>query len=127
MTDGIAPCWLAWAREIQALAQTGRHYAENEYQLARNQRLTEIATEMIGAGSGLPPEPLTQLFEAQDGYATPWVDVRAAVFGARARRRRLDHARRLGRTALSGQRTHLRHILDAFAAAADPAFTTVFD
>ena len=24
--------WLEWAREIQALAQTGSHYADNEYQ-----------------------------------------------------------------------------------------------
>ena len=29
------PQRLEWAREIQALAKTGSHYAENEYQLQR--------------------------------------------------------------------------------------------
>ena len=29
------PQWLEWANEIQALAQTGSQYAEDEYQLQR--------------------------------------------------------------------------------------------
>ena len=42
-----SPRWLVWAREIQALSQTGLHYAENDYQQERNQRLSEIAAEII--------------------------------------------------------------------------------
>jgi ADP-ribose pyrophosphatase YjhB (NUDIX family) len=72
--------WLDWAREIQSLAQTGYHYAENDYQRERNQRLTEIAAEIISEHSNLKYDELTEIFFAQIGYATPRVDVRGAVF-----------------------------------------------
>jgi ADP-ribose pyrophosphatase YjhB (NUDIX family) len=72
--------WLHWAREIQALSQTGYHYAENDYQRERYQRLTDIAAEIISSYAGLELEPLTSLFQRQAGYATPRVDVRGAVF-----------------------------------------------
>ncbi|MCI0519914.1 MAG: NUDIX hydrolase [Chloroflexi bacterium] len=75
-----APRWLDWAREIQALAQTGNHYAENDFQRERYHRLTEIAAEIIGEHSLLSPPQALAVFADQDGYATPRVDVRAAVF-----------------------------------------------
>jgi ADP-ribose pyrophosphatase YjhB (NUDIX family) len=74
------PQWLAWAREIQALAQTGYHYAENDYNRERYERLTEIAAEIINQYTGIPLESLVEIFQAQIGYATPRVDVRGAVF-----------------------------------------------
>jgi ADP-ribose pyrophosphatase YjhB (NUDIX family) len=74
------PQWLAWAREIQSLAQTGNHYAENEYNRERYRRLNEIAAEIISQHSELSYEPLVNAFKAQIGYATPRVDVRGAVF-----------------------------------------------
>jgi len=72
--------WLEWAREIQALSQTGYHYAENEYQRERNHRLSEIAAEIIHEHSKIDYPLLVKTFEAQIGYATPRVDVRGAVF-----------------------------------------------
>jgi ADP-ribose pyrophosphatase YjhB (NUDIX family) len=74
------PHWLKWAREIQALAQTGDFYAENDYQRQRYHRLSEIAAEIISTNTGLAPDTLYEDFRAQQGYATPRVDVRAAVF-----------------------------------------------
>lgn len=74
------PRWLEWAREIQALAQTGYHYSENEYQRERYHRLTEIAAEIISEHSRLAFDPLVSIFDRQIGYATPRVDVRGAVF-----------------------------------------------
>ncbi len=74
------PRWLELAREVQAIAQTGLHYAENEYQVERFSRLAEIAAEMISMNSNLEYAPLADAFRAQIGYATPRVDVRAAVF-----------------------------------------------
>jgi len=74
------PRWLAWAREIQALAQTGDHYAANDYQRERYHRLTEIAAEIISEHTGLEIPALMEMFAAQGGYATPKVDVRAAAF-----------------------------------------------
>lgn len=80
MTHPSVPRWLEWAREIQALSQTGYHYAENDYQRQRYQRLTQIVAEIISECSELEYAPLLEAFHAQIGYATPRVDVRAAVF-----------------------------------------------
>lgn len=74
------PRWLEWAREIQALAQTGSHYSENEYQLQRYRRLLEIAAEMINEHSSLEYTPILEAFTTPIGYTTPRVDVRGAVF-----------------------------------------------
>jgi ADP-ribose pyrophosphatase YjhB (NUDIX family) len=78
--DGTVPRWLAWAREIQALAQTGEAYAVNDWQRERYRRLTEIAAEIISEHANRPVEPIIESFELQPGYATPKVDVRGAVF-----------------------------------------------
>ena len=74
------PRWLEWAREIQALAQTGAHYSENDYQRLRNERLIEIAAEIVSEYSNLEYYPVMDTFKAQIGYSTPRVDVRGAVF-----------------------------------------------
>lgn len=80
MNRNKPPDWLIWAREIQALSQTGHHFAENEYQRQRFQRLSEIAAEIISKHSDLEYDRLKDVFHAQIGYATPRVDVRGAVF-----------------------------------------------
>jgi ADP-ribose pyrophosphatase YjhB (NUDIX family) len=80
MTDTITPRWLEWAREIQSLAQTGIHYAENDYQRERYHRLTEIAAEIVHEYSGTDFDMLMDAFRVQKGYATPKIDVRGAVF-----------------------------------------------
>lgn len=80
LSEDIMPRWLEWAREVQALSQTGYHYAENEYQRERYLRLTEIAAEIISEHSGLEFGKLVNVFQRQNGYATPRVDVRGAVF-----------------------------------------------
>jgi ADP-ribose pyrophosphatase YjhB (NUDIX family) len=71
---------MEWAREIQALSQTGYHYAENDFDRERYKKLTHIAAEMLSLGCDLDLPALTGLFMSQKGYATPRVDVRAAVF-----------------------------------------------
>lgn len=72
------PRWLAWAREIQALCQTGLAFATG-YDRERYRRLTAIAAEMAAAHSHQQVAALEQVFLAHPGYATPKVDVRAAV------------------------------------------------
>jgi ADP-ribose pyrophosphatase YjhB (NUDIX family) len=72
--------WIAIAQRIQALAQTGLTYATGPYDLERYSELAGIAANMIAG-----PEPqqvalAARLFAAEAGYATPKVDVRAAVF-----------------------------------------------
>jgi ADP-ribose pyrophosphatase YjhB (NUDIX family) len=73
------PRWLEWAREIQALSQTGITYSENDYNLQRYRRLTEIAAEIVQSYTELPKGPVLENFLIQPGYATPKVDVRGAV------------------------------------------------
>jgi ADP-ribose pyrophosphatase YjhB (NUDIX family) len=79
MTGTGIPHWLEWAREIQALSQTGLAYSETEYHIQRYRRLMEIAAEMVESHTGLPKQPVLENFTVQPGYATPKVDVRGAV------------------------------------------------
>ena len=79
MTTAI-PDWLRWAREIQAISQTGSHYAADHFDAERYQRLAAIAAEMFASHTDLPPDELTREFQGLTGYTTPRVDVRAAVF-----------------------------------------------
>ena len=74
------PKWLRWAREIQALAQTSLHYAQNTFEEERAQRLLEIAASIVAEHSHVSPTEALLAFTAQAGYVTPKVDVRAAVF-----------------------------------------------
>lgn len=80
MTDHSVPRWLQWAREIQALAQSGETFSQNRWQSQRYQRLMEIAAEIVSEHTHFSVEPIYENFKAQTGYATPKVDVRGAVF-----------------------------------------------
>jgi ADP-ribose pyrophosphatase YjhB (NUDIX family) len=80
MDEDTIPRWLEWAREIQALSQTGLFYAQNDFERERHKRLGEIAAEIISDHSSFELNELVDIFDSQTGYATPRVDVRAAVF-----------------------------------------------
>lgn len=67
------------AREIAALAQTGRHFTDNPYDRERYERLEHIAAEMLAASSNLDAREIHEWNKAEFGYATPKVDVRAFV------------------------------------------------
>ena len=73
------PRWLAWAREIQALSQTGLAFSTGQYDIQRYRRLTEIAAEIVSAHTALEQSVLTETFLRQPGYATPKIDVRGAI------------------------------------------------
>ena len=73
------PQWLTWAREIQALGQSGLAYSHNDYDRERYARLMELAAEIVERYSGLPKEATLRDFTLQPGYATPKIDVRGAV------------------------------------------------
>jgi ADP-ribose pyrophosphatase YjhB (NUDIX family) len=74
------PKWFEWAREIFSLTQAGLTYSHNEFDLQRYRRLQEISAEMIASQSALEQAAVMQSFSMQAGYATPKIDVRAAVF-----------------------------------------------
>lgn len=73
------PRWVAWARELQALAQAGLEYSKDPYDLDRFQRIRDISAEMVSEGASLPLEQVRDLFCGESGYQTPKLDTRAAV------------------------------------------------
>ena len=69
-----------WAKELQSLAQAGLYYGHDIYDKERYQRIREIATEMMLMRSDVPAGKITGLFCGDEGYQTPKVDTRAAIF-----------------------------------------------
>ena len=56
------PHWLALAREIQALAQTGLAFGSTGYDAQRYRRLMEIAAEITASHTSLRVENVTPGF-----------------------------------------------------------------
>ncbi len=73
------PKWLRWAREIQQLSQTGLAFAQTEYEKQRYTRLIELASEITVHHTQLNEQEVKNVLMKQPGYATPKIDVRAAV------------------------------------------------
>lgn len=76
----MQPDWLGWARRLAAIAQNGLTYSENLYDLERYRQIRQVAAEMLAAQTQEDVSRILELFEREDGYATPKVDARAAVF-----------------------------------------------
>lgn len=66
-------------REIQALAQTGLHYARDPYDIERYSRLREIGFQLMAQSGGFSLDRVRDFFVPETGYATPKVDLRACV------------------------------------------------
>jgi ADP-ribose pyrophosphatase YjhB (NUDIX family) len=92
----MEPEWLVWARQLQAIAQTGLTYAQDPFDRERYMQVRAVAAQMMAAPTGLDPIRLEALFAAEEGYATPKVGVRAGAF-------RDDGAILLVREALDGR------------------------
>lgn len=72
--------WLAWAVELQSLAQAGLHYGKDPFDRERYERIRSIAAEMVSCQAEIPLETARDLFCCETGYQTPKLDTRAAVF-----------------------------------------------
>ncbi len=77
MTDQVN-----WAKKIAALARIGLHYSTNHYDSDRYEQLLDVAAQMLAAAAGAEKDSVRILLERDDGYITPKVDVRGAVFKA---------------------------------------------
>jgi len=73
------PAWLSWAKELQAIAQTGLTYGTGPFDIERYEAVRRVAAEMIAAGSDSTIGTVLGLFKQEGGYATPKVDVRGAA------------------------------------------------
>ncbi len=94
MTEQPDAAWLRRVRALQAIAQEGLAYTRDPFDSARFTRLKEVTAEIAEALSGGPPAPLRLAVEQAEGYLTPKLDVRAAVFDEAGRvllvRERID-------------------------------------
>ncbi|MBO1325952.1 NUDIX hydrolase [Acetobacter sp. TBRC 12305] len=79
------PTWLVWARDIQAIAQTGLTYVQDPFDKERYQALTALAARMMADGCTTDAATIQKLFDAQSGYATPKLEVRIGVFDPQGR------------------------------------------
>jgi len=75
----MEPAWLVWARELQAIAQTGLAFATSAYDRERYTAIRSLAARIMGTHSDIDFIRIERLFTEQTGYATPKVDVRGAV------------------------------------------------
>ena len=80
MTSDPNSSWIQTAQRIQAIAQTGLTYAVDPYDVERYSDLSAIAASMLAGPAAEKIDLATLLFTSERGYATPKVDVRAAVF-----------------------------------------------
>lgn len=74
------PDWLVWAREIQAIAQTGLAFSPNAYDRERFEALLRLSARIMAQHTDADLGRIQGLFENETGYATPKVGVRGAVF-----------------------------------------------
>lgn len=67
------------ARRLQAIAQAGLHYAENEFDRERYSELRSLSVDLAARVSDVEPGKISGLFTGETGFQTPKVDVRAVV------------------------------------------------
>jgi len=72
--------WLKIARELQSIAQAGLTYTQNKYDLERYEQIKQLSKNIVDEYSGLAMEKIDQIFELEEGYLTPKVDVRGVIF-----------------------------------------------
>jgi ADP-ribose pyrophosphatase YjhB (NUDIX family) len=75
----MSSLWVKWVRRLQAIAQNGRYYCKNEFDLQRYQQIEDIAAEIAAKYSDDELHSITAMFRRETGPATPKIDVRAAV------------------------------------------------
>ncbi|RIX60344.1 NUDIX domain-containing protein [Paenibacillus nanensis] len=76
----MEPKWLAWAKQIQAIAQTGLTYAKDVYDIERYELLRQLSIDILSEYTDIGKETIKLTFAGDTGYATPKVDIRAVVF-----------------------------------------------
>ncbi|TYP68663.1 NUDIX hydrolase [Paenibacillus methanolicus] len=71
--------WLEWAKQIQAISQTGLAYGKDIYDIERFEMLRDLSVEIMQTYTEAGEEKIRDLFANDTGYATPKVDVRGVV------------------------------------------------
>ncbi len=72
--------WVDWARRLDAIAQNGLTFTENEFDTLRYQDVREVAAEILAEAAACPIDAILPRLEADAGYRTPKLDARGVVF-----------------------------------------------
>lgn len=67
------------ARRVQAIAQSGIHFAGSEFDRERYEELRGLSVELTGTICDTKPSKIRDLFTNETGFQTPKVDVRSVV------------------------------------------------
>jgi ADP-ribose pyrophosphatase YjhB (NUDIX family) len=66
--------------ELFSIAQAGLTYGVDPYDIARCQRIKKLSFELMSAASGISVHEVREIFQYEQGYNTPKVDVRGVIF-----------------------------------------------
>jgi ADP-ribose pyrophosphatase YjhB (NUDIX family) len=72
--------WLDIAKRLDAIAQTGLTYCQNDYDKERYEEIRQISHIIFHQYSEAPIDKIYDLFTREEGYPTPKVDVRGVIF-----------------------------------------------
>lgn len=72
--------WLKLSQKLQAISQSGLAFSPDAYDRERYKELRQIAADIMENHSNISKDIAINHFEKETGYATPKVDVRAALF-----------------------------------------------
>lgn len=75
----MEPKWLEWAKQLQAIAQTGLTYSKDPFDIERFEAIRKISIEIMNHYTDVEEKKIKNLFAKETGYATPKVDIRAVV------------------------------------------------
>ncbi|WP_077325581.1 NUDIX hydrolase [Virgibacillus siamensis] len=76
----MEPKWLEWAKQIQSIAQAGKAYANNDFDMERYEALQQLSVEIMVHHTYTDQSIIKELFANETGYATPKADIRSVVF-----------------------------------------------
>jgi len=71
---------LAWARQVRAIAHNGLLFTKDPFDRERYTKLQELADSLISAELEIPLGKARTFWDKEEGYVTPKVDVRGAIF-----------------------------------------------
>ena len=71
---------LVWARKVQAIAQTGLAFTHDPYDRERYTQLQDLVASLLSSELDIPLSRARAFWDQENGYATPKVDVRGAIF-----------------------------------------------
>jgi ADP-ribose pyrophosphatase YjhB (NUDIX family) len=72
--------WLETAKRLQALAQSGLAYCDNQYDIERYEELRDISADIMSKYADIDITMVKDLFCNETGYQTPKVDIRGVIF-----------------------------------------------